>query len=410
MNILFVHQNFPGQYRHLAPALAARGHQVAVITDRANKADIPHLSARYGYEAPDRAKVAEAGAPLAGHFAQMAGRGAAAARVAAKLKAERGFVPELIVGHPGWGETLFLKEVWPEARQLLYAEFYYAPHGLDADFDAEFQKPSTARAIRSIAMRAHIAQAMTEADAAVAPTEWQAATFPTCFRERIEVIHDGVDTARLTPDPAARLRLPDGTGLAAGDEVLTFVARNIEPYRGAHVFLRALPDVLKARPEARVVIVGAEGVSYGAAPAGGKSWNEVLLAELGDRLDLSRVHFTGRLGYADFRALMQVSRVHAYLTYPFVLSWSLLEAMSMGAAVVASATPPVEEVIEDGVNGRLVDFFDVRAWSAALSEALGKPEALAPLRRAARETIVARYDLGKCLPRQVELAERTGRG
>ena len=183
--------------------------------------------------------------------------------------------------------------------------------------------------------------------------------------------------------------------------------RNIEPYRGAHTFLRALPAVLDARPGAQVVIVGGTDVSYGSKPAKGGSWKDVLLAELGGKLDPARVHFVGRVPYPEFCKLMQVSRVHAYLTYPFVLSWSLMEAMSMGAAVVASRTPPVEEVIEDGVNGRLVDFFDVAAWSTALTGALADPAGLAPLRKAARKTIQDRYDLGRCLPKIVRLVERT---
>lgn len=408
MKVLLVHQNFPGQFRHVAPALAARGHEVAVITDGGNAVKSPYVTARYAHEPLEKAKVADAGAPFAAHYAQMSQRGAAAARIAGKLREERGFVPDVVFAHPGWGETLFLRQVWPEARYLLYAEFYYAPRGLDSDFDPEFQKPTLPRALVTVSMRAHIAQAMTEADAAVAPTRWQASTFPACFRDRIEVIFDGVDTRTLAPDPTATVTLPgSGRTFRHGDEVLTFVVRNIEPYRGAHIFLRALPEVLARRPEAEVVIVGGDGVSYGAAPPGGGSWKKVFLDELDGRLDLSRIHFTGRLGYRDFCALMRVSRVHAYLTYPFVLSWSLMEAMSMGAAIVASRTPPVEEVIEDGVNGRLVDFFDVAAWSDALAEALADPAGFEPLRRAARQTIVSRYDLADCLPRIVALVERT---
>jgi glycosyltransferase involved in cell wall biosynthesis len=411
MKILLVHQNFPGQFRHVAPALVARGHEVAVITDGKNKANITHLSGRYSYDPPDRKTVADAGAPLAGHYAQVAGRGQAAARVAAKMRDQRGFTPDLIFAHPGWGEAMFLKAVWPEARVLHYAEFFYAPTGLDADFDPEFQRATLPRALNSIAMRSHIAQSMAEGDASLAPTNWQASTFPPTLRDRIEVIHDGVDTRALKPDAKATFR-PKGADLVltAGDEVLTYVARNIEPYRGAHIFLRALPEVLRARPEAQVVIVGGDGVSYGATPADGKTWKEVLLKEVGHKLDLSRVHFVGWLRYPDFCHLMQVSRVHVYLTYPFVLSWSLLEAMSMGAAVVASRTPPVMEVIEDGVNGRLVDFFDIPGWSRALTAALADPAALKPLRKAARAHVQANYDLGTCLPRILDLVERTAKG
>lgn len=409
MKILLVHQNFPGQYRHVAPGLAKRGHEVAVITDAKNAAEVPYMTARYGYEAPDKAKISEAGGGLVAHHATMTARGVAAARVAVKLREERGFVPDVICAHPGWGETLYLKEVWPEAKMLLYAEFYYASRGLDANFDSEFQTYSLPRALRTVAMRTHIAQAMTEADAALAPTEWQASTFPPCFRDRISVIHDGVDTANLAPDPNAEISLKDVPHtLKHGDEVLTFVVRNIEPYRGAHIFFRALPEVLKARPNAQVVVVGGEDVSYGSPPPKG-TWKQALLNEVGDTLDRSRVHFTGRLSYPDLCQLLRVSRVHAYLTYPFVLSWSLMESMSLGCAVVGSRTPPVEEVIQDGVNGRLIDFFDVKAWSEGLIDALSNPEALMPLRKAARKTIQDRYDLNLCLPKILDLIENTGR-
>ncbi|MCB2152506.1 MAG: glycosyltransferase, partial [Rhodobacteraceae bacterium] len=199
--------------------------------------------------------------------------------------------------------------------------------------------------------------------------------------------------------------LPDGRVLRAGDEVLSFVARNLEPYRGYHVFMRALPAVMAARPAARVVIVGADGRGYGAAPASG-TWKDRFLDEVAGRLDLSRVHFTGRVPHARFAALMQVTRVHAYLSYPFVLSWSLIEAMSAGALVVGSDTPPVAEAIRDGVNGRLVPFFDVPGWSRVLTDALADPVAQMPLRLAARETALARYDLRTvCLPRLVAFVE-----
>ena len=191
--------------------------------------------------------------------------------------------------------------------------------------------------------------------------------------------------------------------------MITFVNRNLEPYRGYHSFLRALPAVLAARPKAQVVIVGGDGASYGAEPKAGGSWKQIFLAEVADRIDPGRVHFLGRVPYPSFLALMQVSRAHAYLTYPFVLSWSMLEAMSAGALVIGSCTAPVEEVIVDGRNGRLIDFFDIPGWSAALTEALSQPERFTALRAAARETVVARYDLRRhCLPRMVDFVERHG--
>jgi glycosyltransferase involved in cell wall biosynthesis len=220
------------------------------------------------------------------------------------------------------------------------------------------------------------------------------------------VIFDGVNTDLVAPNAAASLTLPNGLQLRTGDEVLTFVNRNLEPYRGYHTFMRALPEVLAAQPNAQVVIVGGDDVSYGAAAAEGQSWKQFFLDEVKDRIDLSRVHFLGKVPYPDFVMLMQVSRVHAYLTYPFVLSWSMIEAMSAGAYVVGSRTAPVEEVITDGVNGRLVDFFDIKAWSDALTQGLAEPERFLPLRRAARQTIVGNYDLQNvCMPRMVSFVE-----
>jgi glycosyltransferase involved in cell wall biosynthesis len=253
---------------------------------------------------------------------------------------------------------------------------------------------------------AHLGQALLHADAGVSPTEWQASTYPAPLRRMISVIHDGVDTDALAPNPAAHFALPDGRTLRAGDEVLTFVNRNLEPYRGYHIFMRALPAILNARSEAQVVIVGGDEVSYGAAPKGEKGWKERILAEVRDQLDLSRVHFMGKIPYADFRSLLQVSRVHAYLTYPFVLSWSMIEAMAAGCHIVASDTAPVVEAIADGQNGTLVNFFDVAAWSEKLTEALANPALFQPLRDAARQTALARYDLRRhCLPRMVEFVE-----
>jgi glycosyltransferase involved in cell wall biosynthesis len=400
MKILFVHQNFPAQFLHLAPALAARGHEVRGLTAERNqrKAAVPV----YRYRNPPAVTVEG----VARTFAEMSGRGLIVARAAEQMTAKTGFVPDVVFGHGGWGETLFLREVWPKARHLTYAEFYYGTVGRDAGFDPEFSSLGLVQRISVAARKAHLLQAITDADAALAPTEWQASTFPAEARGKITVIHDGVDTARLVPNPAARVILPDGTALAAGDEVVTFVSRNLEPYRGYHIFMRALPEVLRARPRARVVIVGGEGQSYGGPPREDRSWKQIFLDEVAGGLDLTRVHFLGQVPYPQFAALMQVSMVHAYLSYPFVLSWSMLEAMSAGALVIGSRTAPVEEVIHDGGNGRLVDFFDVTGWSRALVSALADPKASTALRRAARETAVAQYDLATvCLPRLIGFVE-----
>ena len=403
MKILFVHQNFPGQFLHLAPALVERGHDVVALTDESNARKSTITT--YRYRKPDGrpdSKISQLGTT----YTEMTNRAYRVARAARVLRDQHGYVPDVIFGHGGWGETLFLREIWPHARLIVYAELYYAPRGLDVGFDPEFAAKDEDKALSVVARQGHQALMMAQCDAALAPTEFQADTFPACFRDKITIIHDGVDTDRLVPDPDARVTLPSGVAFQAGDELLTFINRNLEPYRGYHSFMRALPAVLRARPNAQVVIIGGDDVSYGARPGGGLTWKEIFLNEVRDRIDLSRVHFTGKVPYATFSGLMQCTRVHCYLTVPFVLSWSMLEAMSAGALVVGSRTAPVEELISDGVNGRLVDFFDTREIAETLIDCLANPADFADLRHAARASVVENYDLKRiCLPRLIDFVE-----
>lgn len=406
MRILFVHQNFPGQFPHLAPALVQRGHEVLALTDEHNHRASPVRTIRY--KAPD-AEVTTS-VPAAKHYATMSARGIKAYRAARALRDQHGYVPDVIFGHTGWGETLFLREVWPEARLLVYAELLYRTQGHDVGFDAEISPATDDGRLGAVARSAHLIQGIVQADAALSPTHYQANSFPPELRQKITVVHDGIDTDRLAPDPAAVVRLPGMPELRAGQEVLTYLGRSLEPYRGFHILMRALPEVLAARPEAQVVLVGGDGVSYGGPPPGGGSWKQKLLDEVGARLDLSRVHFPGRIGYDDYVKLLQVSRAHAYLTYPFVLSWSMTEAMSAGCQVIASDTEPVRELIENGVNGRLVPFFDVPGWSAALIRALAPDPEAGRLGQAARQTIVEGYDLKRRnLPMLIDWVEAQAR-
>ena len=405
MKVLFVHQNFPGQFLHLAPELTRRGHEVRMLTDAANKRIFATEGFRYKFDA---APVDSAATRLGRNYTTMSDRGVVVARACLQLR-EKGYVPDVIFGHSGWGETLFLKEVWPEAKLIVYAEFYYRGRGADVGFDPEFSAQTFDQVMIAQGRTAHLGQALLHADAGLSPTKWQASTYPAALRERIRVIFDGVDTAVMRPDDQAQVTLPNGKIVKAGDEVLTFVNRNLEPYRGYHIFMRALPAVMKERPDAQVVIVGGDEVSYGAAPKGAKGWKDTFLNEVKDQLDLSRVHFMGKVPYPTFVSLMQVSRAHAYLTYPFVLSWSMLESMAAGAHVVGSDTAPVRELIRDGENGTLVDFFDAKGWSKALVKALARPETFLDLRRAARQTILEGYDLRSvCLPAMVEYVEGFG--
>jgi glycosyltransferase involved in cell wall biosynthesis len=405
MRILFVHQNFPGQFVHLASALAAREHEVvALVINR--RSPLPNIKTIY-YK-PQRSNNAEIH-PFAVDFETKLIRAEACAAAAAQLKQD-GFYPDAIYAHTGWGESLFLKEIWPQAKLLGYFEFYYHPHGADCNFDPEFSEQTVQEAMRIRSKNASQLLALEQADHGVSPTQWQWSTFPTVYQNKISVIHDGVDTTRVMPDPKVRMQFSrDNLTLTPQDEVITFVSRNLEPCRGYHRFMRALPEIMARRPHAHVVIVGSDGVSYGVAPAAGQTYRQQFFEEVKDRVDLSRIHFLGKVPYEDFLRVVQVSSVHVYLTYPFVLSWSMLEAMAAQAVVVGSATAPVSEVIRDGENGLLVDFFSSEDLVNAICRVLEHPDRMMEIRRQARRTIVERFDLRTiCLPRQIQLIEGLG--
>ena len=377
--------------------LAREGHQVVFVTQKGK----PEISGVRKIEYAPHRGVTEGIHPYLASSEAAVLNGQAVARVGFALR-EKGFRPDVMIGNPGWGETLFLKDVWPDIPLISLSEFFYRGHGSDVGFDPEFDAGDDS-VLRARARSGMHLLAIEAADVAYAPTEWQKAQFPSAYQDKIRVIHDGIDCHRLRPDPNATFTLDDGRVLSVKDEVLTFVSRNLEPYRGFHSFMRALPDVLDKRPNAQVVIVGGDDVSYGARAPDGETWRARLLSEVGSMPD--RVYFPGRLAYTDYVRLMQVSSVHAYFTYPFVLSWSMLEAMAVGGFVVGSRTPPVEEVIRDGENGWLMDFFDREDIAGRLSEALACRAEMTDLRSAARQTVLSRYALDDCLSLQRAMIE-----
>jgi glycosyltransferase involved in cell wall biosynthesis len=400
MKFLFVHQNFPGQYIHLARHLGAQtGNEVVFLTQRKD-ATLPGVK-KVVYEpkrGPSRQthhylREAEAGVL----------NGQEVARTALSLR-KSGFTPDVMLGHNGWGEIWYLKDIYPQVPLIGYFEFFYRPEGADIEFEPGVSEQlDTAPRLRTKNIGNLLG--LEAADLGQCPTRWQQSLYPERYRSMLRVIHEGIDTRVVKPNPSAKLSLPNGTGeLTAQDEIVTYVARNLEPYRGFQSFMRSLPAILSRRPNAHVIIVGGDEVSYGVRLPEGKTYRGEMLNELGDSLDVNRVHFLGRVPYPTFLTVLQISRAHVYLTYPFVLSWSMLEALSAGCLLIGSKTAPVEEVLRHQDNGLLVDFFDTAGIADAVVDALAHPEAYRALRERARRTIIEGYDLHTlALPAQLKL-------
>ena len=406
MRILFIHQNFPGQFRHLALALKADGHDVRALA--MGGAGLPAIPmTRHQTQPPP---TGGSGAPWLKEFESKVLRGASALGAMVALD-QNGWRPDLVIAHPSWGEALFVKDLWPRARLLCYLEFFYASEGRDVGFDPEFGPADLGvRSQLRLKNAVHLL-ALDCMDLGLAPTQWQRASFPASAQASIEVVFDGIDTTRVRPNAAAELVVQSASGqarrLKAGDEVITFVSRQLEPYRGYHQFMRALPAMLKARPEAVAVIVGGSKVSYGPAAPNGQSWRDLFLQEVQPQLDMERVFLLGQVEYERYLQVLQVSACHVYLTYPFVLSWSCVEALAAGCLVVGSRTAPVQEFVEHGQNGLLVDFFQPDALAGQVIEALAHPQRFAPLRQRAREWAVERHDLRQfALPAQRAVIDR----
>ncbi|OYU48741.1 MAG: glycosyl transferase family 1 [Rhizobiales bacterium PAR1] len=405
LDILFVHNNYPAQFRNLAQRMAGIP-GVRVVGIGADTA--PGLAGTefegYAINGKNLGHVH----PFARRF-ELESRRAEQVMYAAGILKMRGYIPRLIYVHPGWGEALPLRVLFPDAIICCYAEFYYAPSGTDVGFDREFQQFGVDGEARVVMRNAATLLALADADFAIAPTAWQRSVFPREFRSKIHVVHDGLDCSKLAPKtPTGNLRFGHVT-LGPDAEIVTFVARNLEPYRGFHIFMRSLPAILRARPNAHVCIAGGDKVSYGNAPTHHPHWRAAMLEELGDTLDRNRVHFLGSLPYDDYLALLTHSRAHVYLTYPFVLSWSMLEAMAMECLIIGSDTAPVQEVIRNGKNGLLVPFFDPHALAEVVIGALEKPQRYKRHRQEARKTVVSHYNFDTTSwPKHLQMIEDYG--
>ncbi|MFP4299913.1 MAG: glycosyltransferase family 4 protein [Spirulinaceae cyanobacterium] len=428
MIYLFVHPNFPAQFRHLATTLAKDpNNQVFFLTNR-KEGRIPGVR-KLIYNPSREAK------PETHHYLRSTENailhGQAAYRRLMQLE-KQGIQPDVIYAHAGWGPELFIKDLFPDSKFYGYFEWYYHAYGTDADFDINDPiTPDDAARIR--VKNAPILLDLASCDKGMVPTNWQKQQFPVEFQQKLSVLHDGIDTAFFRPKADANLVLPpsakpkktkgfdpnkqasdselapfaqikqrlsqEGLDLSNATEIVTYVARGMEPYRGFPQFMEAVSLLQQNRPHCHVVVVGEDRVAYGKPLPNGLTYGQLMLQEL--NLDLSRLHFTGWLPYDQYLQVLQASSAHVYLTRPFVLSWSLLEAMAAECAIVASRTAPVEEVIEDGVNGLLFDFFSPSEIVARVEEVLDHPDRMATMRSQARETILARFDLAQLLPQHL---------
>jgi glycosyltransferase involved in cell wall biosynthesis len=396
MKILFLHSNFPAQFRHLAEDLGRdRRNRVLFGTTR-QEGQLPGVY-KFIYT-PLRKPHHETHhyvKPLENAVLQ----GQAVFRELDKLKAD-GFLPDVVYGHSGWGPTLFIKDIFPQAKLLCYFEWFYRDKGSDVGFDAAEPVTHDDR-LRIRIKNTPILTDLYSCDAGLCPTFWQKNQFPKEYHYKLNVLHDGIDTEYFYPQKGTKLLLPSiGLDLSDVKEIVTYVSRGMEPYRGFPQFMESVYLLQKRRKDCHVVVVGEDRVAYGRQLPDGKTFKQMMLGKFD--FDLSRLHFTGRLSYPQYLQVLRASSAHVYLTRPFVLSWSMLEAMSTGCLVIASDTPPVKEVIHDGENGLLVDFFSPEDIVGKIEDALDNPDLMEKLRINARNTILEKYRLSALLPKHLE--------
>ncbi|MFL4469161.1 glycosyltransferase family 4 protein [Tateyamaria armeniaca] len=399
MKLLFVHQNMPGQYRELVQWLAAQGgHEIVFLTQRLNA---PKITGVRTVVYKTHHKPGEDAYALSKTWETAAGNGFGAVTALRKIMAE-GFTPDIVIGHVGWGEMSFFREVLPKTPMIGFFEYFYSVRGGPVGFDPKDEVSDHAPYI----MHGHNVVPLLNieaVDVGHSPTIWQRDRFPASFHDKIYVCHDGIRTDKLVPDAKASVTLGRiGRPLTAEDEIVTYMARNLETTRGFHQFMRALPSIQKARPNARILVIGGNDASYGGKSKHPGGLRGQMETEVGHLLDWDRLHFLGQVPYKNYQQIIQISACHIYLTMPFVLSWSLLEAMSMQATIVASDVAPVREVMTHGETGQLVDFFDPEALAAQVVEILARPADFAHLGPAARQHVVDNYDfLTVCLPEHI---------
>ena len=406
MNIFILHPSFPAQYLNIAPYLARNPDNQVFFLSKENsiKTNLRGVTLAL-YKKPD--DKAEEWAKTCGPLrpaAEAVLEGQAVIRALEWMANEKQIKPDVIIAHTGWGSTLYCKDVYPDVPIMGYFEWYYRALNSDSFWWPD-EVPQMQNKVSIRTRNAHHLLNLELCDVGVTPTQWQFAQMPEIFKPKIKIIHEGIDTDFCSPDPEGRknpgldlddidLHLPEGT------EIITYVARGFEMYRGFPYFMDALRLVLERRPNTHAILVGKDRICYGAQL---KDTSYQKLEEEKGGYDTNRVHFVGLRNRGDYRKILRASNCHVYLTRPFVLSWSFLEAMSFGCPIVGSKTPPVQEVMENGVNGLFAEFRSPYHIARRMEEILDDRALAEKLGKKARETILDRFELNKCMRAQEDL-------
>jgi glycosyltransferase involved in cell wall biosynthesis len=409
MHILYVHQNFPAQFGHIAHHLVRKlGWKCSFIsqTPPGNVNGIEKIQYKI-----------TGGATKANHFCTRTFENAVwhCDGVFKALHARKDLKPDLIVGHSGFGSTLFLRELYPNTPIVNFFEYYYRAHDPDSDMDFRKDldwKVEPIKYLRSRCRNAMILLDLQNCEAAYTPTEFQKSRFPEEYLPKLQVIFDGVERAvyhghEETLRPALERRAPrqiGGVKIPAKTRVVTYVSRGFESMRGFDIFMRSARLIAQRFPDVVFLIIGTDRIAYGGDEShieGQKTFKEWVLSR--EEFDLSRFFFLGRVPPEELARILASTDLHIYLTVPFVLSWSMMDAMSCGAVVLASSTSPVKEMIRDGENGLLADFFNVEEFADKAVRALQDPAAHRPLGRAAEKMIADQYSLEAVLPRMMTI-------
>jgi len=399
MNILFLHPSFPAQFLYLAQHFVKnKKNKVFFITKETNG----NRLAGVNMVLYKPARAGTKGIHKYAHYLEDAVLdGQAVVRAIIEIKEKANFVPDVIIGHTGWGSTLYVKDIYPDVPLIGYFEWFYHSFGSDVGYWKD-ENVSYDDRLRIRTQNAHHLLNLATCDIRYCPTQWQKEQFPKEYQAEMKVIHEGIDTEFCCPNPDTKLILPQlKLDLSDAKEIITYISRGFEPYRGFPQFMEAVRILMKKRPDCHVVIVGVDRSCYGSSPARDKTWKQLELEKGG--FDMKRLHFTGLLDRESYRTVLQASTVHVYLTRPFVLSWSMLEAMAMGVTLVASATPPVEEVVTDGENGLLANFRSPEHIASRIEEALDNENLRNQLKKAARKTIEEKYSLKDCIRKQINM-------